>query len=244
MGTTTSGNTGNAGTTNAPQPTTPTYTPPTTPPSVANSERMGLTTPSPAGGTDATKVASATPATPEKEKTTIHTVQKGETLSSIAAKYMGNARYATAIAKANPNIHPNRISVGAKLKIPAVQAPTTAPAGTGSTTVVSKVNPSKSEVKPLPPVDPSRAYTVKTNDSWTALSKKFLGHDNWTILYEYNKERFPRNSRALKPGMLLEIPPKDVVAPKASATAKDNTAAKDNAPKTNVVAKSGPAPKK
>lgn len=215
--TTSSGNAAAPSTTDTPPPTVPTYTPP------ANSERMGLSEPGSAGSSTGTTAGkSATPTAPEKEKLIIHVVQPGETLSSIAAKYLGNARHAMLIAKANPNIRPNRISVGAKLKIPTVQAPATAPAGSGSTTVAGKNGTQKAMVAPPPPVDPSRAYTVKPNDSWTGLAKKFLGHDNWTILYEHNKDRFPRNSRTLKPGMVIEIPPKDAVAPKATVAATNN----------------------
>jgi LysM repeat protein len=233
-----SGTTGGSGTTTPPPPSATTYTPPapTPSPAVASGERMGLSEPTTGGsssgpGTTADKSATPTPAAPEKM--TIHVVQPGETLSSIAAKYLGNARHASLIAKANPNIRPNRISVGAKLKIPTVQAPTTAPAGSGTTTVVAAKNGTqKAAVTPPPPVDPSRAYTVKANDSWTGLARKYLGHDNWTVLYEYNKERFPRTSRTLKPGMVIEIPPKDAAAPKAAVAPKDTTT-----PKTNTAPK-------
>jgi nucleoid-associated protein YgaU len=182
----------------------------TPPPAAPGNEQMSLRDAAPlagAGGSTTVKPVVPTPTVPEK--TTIHIVQAGDTFSGLAVKYLGSQRYATLIAKANPNIKPHRLLVGAKLKIPPAPVPTTAPA-TGGPTTVDAQKPKAA----APPVDPARAYTVKPNDSWTSLARQFLGNDNWTVLYELNKERFPRNSRMLRPGMVLEIPPKDTSSPK------------------------------
>ena len=217
-------------------PATPTYTPPvptptqTPAPTQSNSDRMGLRDVTPSGssagttGTSTAKTAAPAPSIPAK--TTYHVVQAGDTLSSIAAKYLGSSKYASLIAKANPSVRPNRLMVGAKLKIPT--APTTQPAGAGGTAVAGAGNAQKPKTV-LPPVDPSRAYTVKAGDNWPNLAKKFLGNENWTMLYEYNKDRFPRNSWALHPGMVLEIPPKEAPPAKSSATpSKEGPAPKDS----------------
>lgn len=199
-------------------PTTPPVIEPSVPPvptpTLTDNDRIGLREVTPSGritgpsGTVGARPQAPTADTPEK--TTIHVVQKGDTLSGLALKYLGSVRHAALIAKANPNVKPTRLMIGAKLKIPTMAAPTTAPATAGPTS--ARNTPLVRAGQPAPatpaPVDPARAYTVKPNDSWTGLARQFLGTDNWTELYELNKDRFPKNSRMLRPGMVLEVPPK------------------------------------
>lgn len=49
---------------------------------------------------------------------TVHVVAKGETLSSISKHHYGDSKLWKLIAKANPKIDANNLSVGAKLQIP------------------------------------------------------------------------------------------------------------------------------
>jgi LysM repeat protein len=65
---------------------------------------------------DATPETTATESPPASETTIWHTVQRGETMSSIAQKY---ATTWQAIVEANGLTSPNQIYVGMKLKIPA-----------------------------------------------------------------------------------------------------------------------------
>jgi nucleoid-associated protein YgaU len=173
---------------------------------LSDTERMSLQEPStatqPAKADLAAKTASAA-----SEKMTIHVVQPGDTFSALAVKYLGSHKHVKLIEKANPKINPNRLYVGTKLKIPAAPE-------ASKTVAVSVANDSAAagepKAKPVkaPPVDPAKAYTVKPGDSWSSLSTRFLGDPNWTVLYEYNKERFPPNVRTLQPGMVIEIPTK------------------------------------
>ncbi|MEW6359385.1 MAG: LysM peptidoglycan-binding domain-containing protein [Planctomycetota bacterium] len=48
----------------------------------------------------------------------VHVVKKGETLSDIAGEHLGDRNKWRAIAKANPDLDPDRIRPGMKLKIP------------------------------------------------------------------------------------------------------------------------------
>jgi nucleoid-associated protein YgaU len=199
-------------------------------------EEQGATT-RPAAASPAAKAA-------ETPKMTVHTVQRGDTFSSLAAKYLGSAKKANLIEKANPRINPNRLYVGAKLNIPA--APPATPAttenkaagsdsntkaaqkasGDSGTTQVKATEKSKPAFAP-PPVDPKRAYTVKANDNWSSLGRRFMGDATaWTVIYEYNRERFSNGWRSLHAGMVIEIPDKDA-AP--SGKSKETASAGKNA---------------
>jgi LysM repeat protein len=61
-----------------------------------------------------------TPSTPGGEAL-VHTVQQGETLTSIAQRYGATTQ---SIAQANGLVNPNQIYVGQKLKIPTAGSPT------------------------------------------------------------------------------------------------------------------------
>jgi nucleoid-associated protein YgaU len=53
-----------------------------------------------------------------KSGSAVHVVAKGETLSSISKQHYGDSKLWKLIAKANPKIDANNLSVGAKLQIP------------------------------------------------------------------------------------------------------------------------------
>ena len=52
----------------------------------------------------------------------MHTVKPGDSLSTIAKQYYGKASLWGVIAAANPEINPDRLKVGAKIKIPPAPA--------------------------------------------------------------------------------------------------------------------------
>lgn len=205
-------------TTTPPVTAPPTASPTRTSPAVPGVSRMSLedhaTSTRPANETARTgsaarpdSTAAATPA-----KMTIHTVQSGDTFSSLAAKYLGSTRHASLIAKANPKIDAKRLMVGAKVNIPPApeakekETPKDAKELATAATLTRNDKP-KTPAEPPPAVNPSRAYKVKAGDSWNELGKRFLGASSrWIEIYDQNKERFPRNSRDLKPGMVLELP--------------------------------------
>jgi len=147
---------------------------------------------------------------PAKQPTT-HVVARGDTFTSLAVKYLGHAKYAKLIAKANPDVDPRRMAVGAKLTIPpapedaspsATVASPTPPAGPG----LASPTPVRPLSKPRP-VPTDRAYTVKAGEGWYTLAQRFLGDGTrWTELYELNKERVPRNPHNIPPGAIIELP--------------------------------------
>jgi LysM repeat protein len=81
-----------------------------------------------AGATTEQPAAQPTASTAETGETVWHTVQPGETLSSIATSYGITWQ---AIANANNLSNPNQIYVGQKLEIPTTQASTSASTSSG-----------------------------------------------------------------------------------------------------------------
>ncbi|MBP7935654.1 MAG: LysM peptidoglycan-binding domain-containing protein [Phycisphaerae bacterium] len=158
------------------------------------------------------------PALTTTGKTTTHVIQSGDTYSSLALKYLGHSKYANLIAKANPNIDPRRLRLGAKLNIPA--APETATGGSkdvASSATDSALKAATTTAKPLTattarrvadPIPADRAYKVSANESWSSLARQCYGDSSrWIELYELNKDRVPRTrSFALPAGTIIELP--------------------------------------
>jgi nucleoid-associated protein YgaU len=153
------------------------------------SAATGLTTPS----TPATLAASSSSA---RE----HVVASGDTLSSIAAKYLGSEARWDEIAKANPGVNPNSMRVGTKLAIPAGGA---APKATASATPVLGTNPSAA---PSAASTSAREYVVKAGDTLSGIARQTLGNADWETIYDANRDLIGPNPAALKVGMKLSIP--------------------------------------
>ena len=188
---------------------------------VAKENRVGMASAQPLAGTTTKPAALATPTAtiqPDKKpaaNTTItHTIQRGDTFTALAVKYLGHAKYAGKIAEANPDLDARRLFVGAKVTIPMQAQKTTAakptPAASTASIVESQNAPAAVVTPPaikVAPVPPDRAYKVKPGEGWYTLAQRFLGNGaNWTELYELNKGRVPRNPSALAAGTVIELP--------------------------------------
>jgi len=55
---------------------------------------------------------------PAPEVGLTHTIRKGETLWSLATKYLGHGRRWTEIVDANPGLQPKRLPIGKTIRIP------------------------------------------------------------------------------------------------------------------------------
>jgi len=113
------------------------------------------------------EIQSPAPETPESPY--VHVVRRqGETLSSIAAWYTASWRNWQALARANPEIDPNRIEIGDEIRIPEALLKTREPMPSDSLPkAVSKksVQPATPSREPVEKTDPVRAIEVgETSD--------------------------------------------------------------------------------
>ena len=197
---------------------------PTTQPGMAASaERTAL---GPAGIATLRPQLSASSGTlPQAVPAKTHVIQAGDTYTALAARYLGDAKLADLIAKANPGKDPRRLAVGAKLEIPPAP-PKAGPAeASGVSTGIGPPSPaSGAGAKPsspatpatpkpastpnhLSPVPPARAYTVQAGEGWYDLAKRFLKDGRrWPELYERNRERVSRDPKQLRAGTVIELP--------------------------------------
>jgi nucleoid-associated protein YgaU len=135
----------------------------------------------------------STPAIAATSETT-HRVQAGETLSSIAAKHYGNANLFTLLVRANPQIDPNRLRIGAQIKIP--PAPGTTPSATSSAPEDSAAT-----------LDQTRQYRVQAGDTLSAIAIRLYGSaSRWQRIYELNKDAIGSDPGRLRPGTVLVLP--------------------------------------
>ena len=164
---------------------------------------------------DAATAASAAPAAAP----VVHTVKRGEVLSSISKKY--NVKM-SAIVAANQGLDPNRIRIGQKLNIPGGSAApkssnvmlASASAQGGSHAAANTVAPVK--VKPAFKAynGPTKEYIVKSGDS---LGKIALASG---ISIRALKEMNGLTKDTVRPGQKLKIPAEKQVAQKAAAEKK------------------------
>jgi LysM repeat protein len=167
------GNTGLAGT----PPTNPVPTPlptPTAPPPLIE-----------------TPPTSPTPIPDAGAPMTEHTIVRGESFSSLAARYGVSVK---AIAAANPNLNPTRLKIGDKVKIP----PKAAPSGNGNAGTASNAGA------------PS-TYTVKSGDTLGKIAKA-----NGTSVRELQRLNNLVTTQ-IKVGQKLKLPTRATPAPAAPA---------------------------
>jgi len=141
-----------------------------------------------------------------------HKVASGETFSSIAQAYYGDAKYAGKIAKANPNIDARRLRPGMTIHLPgkgdAVEA--------ASTESGSSSHAKHGLVKVV--ADNTKEYVVRSGDNLYKISMRLYGRgDKADSIYQLNKEQMGNDAGRLKVGMVLKLPQ----APTSSASARE-----------------------
>lgn len=140
-----------------------------------------------------------------------HTIQKGETFSSISKAVYGDSRYYEQIAQANPKINPNRLRPGTVINLPdaaevkSSSKPEAKPAATAS-----------DSAKPAPaasPIDSQKSYRVVAGDSLYKISVHLYGSsEEVDNIYALNKDAIGPDKARLKLGMVLKIPAPPTVA--------------------------------
>jgi LysM repeat protein len=117
------------------------------------------------------------------------TVGQGETLSEIAQKALGSSNRWREIVAINSGIDPDRLKVGAVLKLP--------PRGTGGETRRSSAT------------QPSKATThvVQAGETLSSIAKRYLGSVNaWRGVFDANSKALHGDPNRLVVGMTLVIP--------------------------------------
>jgi nucleoid-associated protein YgaU len=157
-------------------------------------------------------VVSAVPVRPEPkpEPAKTHVIEAGDTISSLAVKYYGSARYTNYILQANKQIEdPRRIFVGTKITIPPLPreaSGSAAGSSGGATTGLTRVSAS-----PGPRVQPpgTKPYVVQKGDTWNSLARRFLGDESrGPELFEQNRRSPADSLHMLRAGDTIYVPEK------------------------------------
>ncbi len=164
-----------------PESVPPAATPPVSPPEV-NPVPANEPHPSPPV---ANQPVSIKPAASPTE----HTIKAGDTMTSIATEWFGDANKWSLIAKENPLADPNRLVIGQKLRLPSKDA------------------------KPAPVKEQAAAndstFTVRSGDTLAKIAREYFGDvAKWTVIYDANRAVIGSDPAALKVGMKLKMPPK------------------------------------
>jgi len=135
---------------------------------------------------------------PELDSSRIYIVKKGDTLTQIAARLLGSARFVKDILRVNPQIKDsNKLKVGEAIVLPVEL--------TGSRVASPLKKESSDQVK-------NRDYLVvivKKGDTLFRIAKKYLGSGSrWKEIYEASKDIL-EGKKILLPGMKLRVPRKD-----------------------------------
>lgn len=191
-------------------PSPPAWSPPTfraaapasSTPSPAASSRAGtlvmgrpLTTPSPQPPREAAQTATRTRAvaSPPKAAPRSYVVVEGDTLSGIAVMYYGTETGWARIAEANPDVDPDRLRIGATLRIPA-HSPRP-PRQSTRTITAATVN--------------GKNHLVEEGDSLSSIAVRYYGRDSrWSKIFEANRTLLQNDPDRLQIGMVLAIPSK------------------------------------
>lgn len=118
-----------------------------------------------------------------------HRVESGETLSSIAARYYGDAAEWRRVADANPGLDADRLAIGTVILVPLVEAPVSPPVETPS-------SPSE-----------GRTHVVAEGETLSSIAAAVYGDSSqWRRIYEANRTAIGADPGAIRVGMRLVVP--------------------------------------
>jgi len=129
---------------------------------------------------------------------------------AIAEKHYGDGKYYTLIAKANPDAQSNALRPGQVLKIPPLPKDSKTPNETIIVDDPPQQDQTSTKIK-------QGTYKVQKGDAgfWGISQKVYKNGKYWTILAKANPSV---NSRTLKPGQILIVPPLETRKAKKSGT--------------------------
>ncbi len=141
--------------------------------------------------------------TPPSITAQTYTVQRGDSLISIAQKTLGHGDRWRDIAKANNITNPSALRVGMVLKIP-------------TSTLPQPATPSPAQPSTPHPPNPPQTYTVQPGDSLIKIAQKTLGNgDRWREIAHLNQIT---STHDLRIGMVLKIPTSSTATPLSPPT--------------------------
>ncbi len=118
---------------------------------------------------------------------TQHTIASGDSFSSLALRYYGDANLFGAIQRANPGVDSGRLKIGQVVVIPDRTAAAT----------ISET--------PLP--SPGGTHTVASGETLSKIASRRLGRANlWEQIYSINRDVIGDDPANLKVGMVLKLP--------------------------------------
>ncbi len=127
-----------------------------------------------------------------------HTIQAGETFTSIAEKYYGDPRLAHVIAEANPFVSPTSLRPGRTIRV----------AKDPNNIQGIPVKPPASTDEPAKAQAP-REYVVAAGDTLSSISKRLLGSTKYADdIFKANRDRLS-SPDDLRVGQTLRIPKVD-----------------------------------
>ncbi len=146
------------------------------------------------------------PALPRKRQPRTHRVQKGDTLSEIAARLLGSVRYVKDILKANPGLRdPDNLKVGQVLILPTVVSGEGDHAA-GPPGEKRGQRDRQGEADAARPAERVRRVKVKKGDTLYAFAERYLGDGSkWPRLLALNQGRI-RSDAKLVPGTTILVP--------------------------------------
>lgn len=134
----------------------------------------------------------AAPQKPSAGAPRMHTIEAGDTLGAIAARYIGNEADWEKLVEWNPGLDPRRLKIGQKILV-SRQLGDPAPAVPASD-------------EPKPSGERPKTYEVQPGDTLSGIASKVMGSIKYTdALYEANRDVLS-SKNALKVGQTLKIP--------------------------------------
>jgi nucleoid-associated protein YgaU len=128
-----------------------------------------------------------------------YTVQKGDTLWSVAIHFYGEGRRWNKIYEANRDVlsSSSALPVGAVLVIPPAE---------GQSAAAEAAAPSVAQ--PATVAAGGKTHTVERDDTLYGIARKEYGDGSlWRTIYEVNREQIPGPPEQLRTGAVLVIPP-------------------------------------
>lgn len=150
-----------------------------------------------AGNTVGTPVRPSLTSADSPRTATTHAIKSGETFSTIAAAYYGNAKYHKLISAANPKLDSSHLKIGQVITLPAFDPKSEAKATAAAATPAVAVKA----------IDSRTQYRVQQGDNLHRICMKLYGDPkNVDVIYNLNKAAIGSDPAKLKLGMILTLP--------------------------------------